>query len=129
MLLVIPLALKAHELWLSAPSQPVVVVQYLEYRCLELGELGEEACEDGCLMAIHLFKVKAIHVPRHIKECLHAQFHRLDITHVEQPVTVGTVVIGFLQLLVHQHRMRGVEPQIVVGGSQIGQMVVDTSAS
>ena len=87
--------------------------------------ITKEAGEEVGLMAVGGVEVEGVDIPGHVHEGLDAEFHGFDVAHVEQPVTVCPVVVGLLQFLVHQHRRRCVEPQIVMRSPKITQVVID----
>ena len=112
MRLVVPLVLPAHELWFTAPCQAIVIVENT-LKFIVTKEAGEELG----LMGAGFLEREVMDIPGHIHKGLDAQFHGLDITHIQQPIAVGPCIVGFLQLLVHQYGRRCVLPEIVVWGS------------
>ena len=70
-------------------------------------------------------EIESVDVIRHRQEEIHGEFARLDVPGVQQPYAVGRRIVGLAQLLVHQRRRGGVHPQVVVGTSQVGRVVVD----
>ena len=110
--LAVPFIFVTHKLGLAVPCQTIVIVKdELEVRSEEGGRRSEEgAGEPFGLISVHVVVAERAEVICHVKELLHLNLHRFDVTDVQQPVAVGTSGIGLQQLLVHQHRCRGGYP-------------------
>ena len=80
-------------------------------------------------MKVNILITERFNIPCQIKKGFDTQFHGLDVAHIKQPVAVSLRIISFLQLLIHQQRRRGVEPKIIMRGTQIRQMVIDSSSA
>ena len=85
--------------------------------CKEIGEpLG--------LILIGVVEVERLEVIGHIHKHLHLNLHRFDVAYVEQPIAVGSSIVGLLQLVVHQHGSRTWQPEIVVGRAEIRNVII-----
>ena len=122
-LFVVPLKLIAHKLWLTLPCQTIIMVENPLKVLLIL--LAIDRGKPLCLISVYILIGKCRQVPCHVKELLHLHLHRLDVTHIQKPVTVSTRIIRLLQFLVHQHRCCSGNPYIVMGYTQITQMVIN----
>ena len=66
--------------------------------------LTEDLGHPFCLLGIGIVITESLEVVGHIEEHLRLNLHRLDVSHVQQPVTISSSIISFQQLLIHQHR-------------------------
>ena len=92
----IPLTLVSHILRLTVPRKAIICIQNGLETALML--FAKDRSKPLRLICIRIFVCKCIEVPCHIHEHLDTEFHRLDVTDIEQPIAVCTCVIRLFQL-------------------------------
>ncbi len=121
----VPFDFPPHIFRLARPGQAVICVKYhLQRVFVILAEYSRKPCS---LVMVDIVMTETGEIPRHVKKRLHCRLGRLDVTDIEQPIAVGTCVKSLSQLVIHQSRRRGAEPQIVMRRAEIGGVVIDAS--
>ena len=121
-LLRVPFKLKSHVFGFTLPCQSIIFVKYMLQTFLVFR--SENRRQPFRLIRIDILYIECRHIPRQIEERLHAQFHRLDVTDIEQPVAVCSRLVCLHQLLVHKNGRCGVYPKIVVRCAEITEMII-----
>src|SRR5277367_4433294 len=73
--------------------------------------------------------VVGMNIPPEFEPEIHADFAGFDVADVDDPDSVGAVVVGFGHLLPDQPRRRGVEPGVGTGAAKVTDMVVDAGGA
>ena len=98
-------------------------------RCLLSFLFAKHRLAERFRMTAHHVGGHRLRVPRHIHEQLDGVFHRLQVTHIQNPHAPNTVVIGQRQLFPHVLRGRNVQPFAVARRTDVVHMVIQTPAT
>ena len=70
-----------------------------------------------------------LQIPGHVHKQRYLILQRLDITDIQHPHALRAVVESLTELLEHQEGAGSAEPQVVVGATPVGGMVIDAVAA
>ena len=114
-----------HEFRLAHKTQPAMGFNYIGYFLPVLfpenGAIPFHREISGGII------VESIEIPGESEPEIHLHLTCLDISRIENPVSVSSCAVCLGKFLVHQDGRSGAEPQISMRRSQIGDMIVDSA--
>ncbi len=117
----------SHELRPALAAQTVELIHGREQ--LLAGFVAKHTAEPVLIVLVEGGSIYAVDVPCHVEKQFEVVAGHLGVVHVHYPELAHIVVVGSAHLVVHQSRLCGCQPQIVVRTTPVAEVIVHATAA